>query len=176
MLWIWPPQSRARGRRTILTLLAMLCAMHPMVPLAFLATRTHCCLMSAWAQPLANHWPTKTPLAFLATRKHYCLMVNCWPTIHKQGQCWPSWSPGNTAASWSACGQPLANQDTIGLLGHKETPLPYGQLLANRSPVRTPLAFLVTRTHCCPMVSLWSTTGEPRLCWPSWPSGHTAAS
>ena len=44
--------GQSRGEQHLPALLAVLCAMHPGVPLAFLATRAHC-------------W----------------LMVNCWPTI-----------------------------------------------------------------------------------------------
>ncbi|XP_046767838.1 uncharacterized protein LOC124417692 [Gallus gallus] len=94
-------------------------------PLALLATRTHCCLM-------ANRWPTRTPLALLATRTLCCLMVSLWSTV----------------------GQPLANQDTTGLLGHQDTLLLHGQ----------------------PLVNCWPTVGQPEHHWPSWSPGHTAAS
>ena len=33
-LWMWPPQRSAEGRRTSLTLLATLCAVHPRISLA----------------------------------------------------------------------------------------------------------------------------------------------
>jgi len=42
--------AEQRGRITFLDLLAMLCALHPRVPLALLATRAHCC-----------SWPTCWP-------------------------------------------------------------------------------------------------------------------
>ena len=89
------------------------------------------------SQPVINRWPTRTPLAFLVTRTLCCLMVNRWPTSGQPRLHWPSWPPGNTAASWSACSQSLANQDTIGLLGHKDTLLPHGQPVVNHWPTRT---------------------------------------
>jgi len=57
VLRMWPPQGRAEGRRTSLTLLATLCAMHPGVPLAFLATRANCWFM-------VTLLATKTPRSF----------------------------------------------------------------------------------------------------------------
>ena len=65
---------------------------------------------------------------------HWPCSVPCTPWFHG-----PLWPPEHTAASWAACGQPLAN----------------------RWPTTTPLALLATRTHCCLTVTLWPTVGQP---------------
>ena len=92
-----------------------------MPPLAFLATRAHCWVMT-------NCWSTRTPL----TSGAICwLLVNCWPTVGQPWHHWPSWPPGHTAGSWPTVGQP----------GHHWPPgqsvgswPPVGQLLATRRP------------------------------------------
>jgi len=56
---LWPHQGRVKLRITSLDLLAMLFLMHPKIPLAFLATRTHC-----WFT--ANLLSTGTPRSFFA--------------------------------------------------------------------------------------------------------------
>ena len=87
---------------------------------------------SVWSWE-AQHWAQCSRCdSFLATRTLCCFMVSLWPTV----------------------GQPLANQDTIGLLGHQDTLLPHGQ----------------------PLVNCWPTVGQPEHHWPSWSPGHTAAS
>ena len=68
--------------------------------------------LMVYDQPAVSCWPTRTPLAFLATRTHCCLMVSCWSTV----------------------GQPLANQDTIGSVGHGGTLLAHGHPADHRDP------------------------------------------
>jgi len=57
VLQLWPPPGSAEGRITSLNLLATLFSMHPRIPLAFLATRSHCRLT-------ANLLSTRTPRSF----------------------------------------------------------------------------------------------------------------
>jgi len=96
-------------------LLATLWAIHPRVPLAFLATRAHRWFVinyqSTIGQLLVNPWSTCwPPLAFLTFRAHCWLMVSCWLTTN--------------------------HSTTVDLLGHEGALLAHGQPLATRTSPR----------------------------------------
>jgi len=68
-------------------------------------------------------------------------MWGCSPALCSVLQLWPM------VNVWSTVGQPLVNQNTIGLLDHQSTLLAHGQSLVN----------------------CWSPIGQPGHHWSSWP-------
>ena len=118
-------------------------------PLAFVAAGTLCWLV-------VNAWPTVgQPLVYQDNiGLHSCLgallvrgqlVANCWSTIGQLGQHWdttgtpPAFvATGAHCDSWPTCGQPLVNQDTVGLLGHRRTLLMCGRPLVDHWPLWPP--------------------------------------
>ena len=126
------PRAGQRGRRTSLDLPPTPLPMHPRPPLAFLATKAHCCLMVLLPRP---------PLAFLTTKAHSWLVVLLLPRpplafLTTKAQC---------------CLMVLLPRPPLTFLATK------AQCWLVVLLFRPPLTFLATKAHCCLVVLLLPT-------------------